>query len=133
MLSLPYVAGIVDGEGCISVAKRGPYITPTVQVANTDIGLLEIFYNQFGGNIDRNRESRPNRKPCHCWRLAGRAAKTFVQQIRPWLLIKGPQANIICGLIERRPGERMDSADFKYNEDVTALIRSLNRRGHAVI
>lgn len=56
-----YLAGILDGEGCLSLGGRlnARYITPTVQVTNTRYELLLWLHSRFGGSIYQTKEQRP--------------------------------------------------------------------------
>jgi hypothetical protein len=63
---LAYAAGIFDGEGCLSLAHRGKrgsgYITPSLQVGNTNEPLLRWLQECFGGGVYHNKESRPTHR-----------------------------------------------------------------------
>ncbi len=54
MLNKAYIAGIIDGEGCVSLTGRfdrhgiKKYVTPIIQVANTNFALIELLQKQFG-------------------------------------------------------------------------------------
>ena len=63
-----YAAGIIDGEGCISLRGRKVserlYTTPSIEVTNTNRDILVWLQNFFSGGIYLNKDERPTRKPC---------------------------------------------------------------------
>src|SRR4051794_4956362 len=98
-----YLAGILDGEGCVSLQVRPKngrfYITPRVQVSNTDEEFIRWLDRTIGaGNIYQNRNHRPTRKDLWLWSCAGSVARELVRATRPWLRIKAPQADLILAL-----------------------------------
>lgn len=103
MLSVEYVAGFFDGEGCIHLSaapayQRGvPYIryVLSVVVGQQRPDVTIDLVNTFGGNVcstlDRRR-ARP--RSYHQWRLNGRCAGEFLRRIRPHLRYKAAEADI---------------------------------------
>lgn len=128
-LNPAYVAGILDGEGCISVARRGRYITPTVQVSNTNFEILFALKADFGGNIYINKDKRPTRKLIGLWSVAGDKARNVVAFASQFLIIKKSQALLIASLPKRANGTRLTPHDFSINEEFIVKFRALNRRG----
>lgn len=131
-----YIAGITDGEGCISVAVRlKKYITPTIQVCNTDRSLCDWLYSIYGGNIDVRVDKRLERRTTFCWRVAGAKAVRFTRDVRPYLRIKHHQADIVLGIPRfKGPSKNtkpysMTAKDFAANRDIIRAIRKLNKRG----
>jgi len=60
-----YLAGIIDGEGCISLAKNGcarKYIK--IVVVNTSKDLIFWLKENFDGWIRLNKSKIGNRKDC---------------------------------------------------------------------
>jgi len=103
-----YIAGLFDGEGCISLTKcsriKERYKTPTftlrARIRMTDSNIINWLYITIGGNYygERNPTSRriksPNGKPYFEWGVAGRNAIEFLKQIYPYLKVKHLQAEI---------------------------------------
>ena len=124
MMNLAYVAGLVDGEGCIGIYHRskGRGYQAALIVSNTHRGVLELLQSAFGGDIVTARSRRL--RPCHQWRITDRAAMPLAQALLPYMVIKAPQMALLVafGLLReefrhapRRPGlghdywERQDS------------------------
>ena len=99
-----YLAGIIDGEGSVYIAKhkeysgRGlPYSYSTrVSVGNTDERLINWIQKTVKtGNIHFVQETRNNWKDHWHWLLADKNITPFLEQILPFLIIKKEQALIL--------------------------------------
>lgn len=135
---LAYIAGFIDGEGCISLAKRGKYITPSLQISNTDYDILEWIGGFYGLKVyDKIADRRPTRKPSYRLAVFGDKAIQILKDILPYLRVKKEQAEVVLGL--NRAASQRDSlgrlsrsitpeiaAD---NHNRLTRIRFLNRRG----
>lgn len=64
-----YLAGLFDGEGCVSFVRIRNNIHVTVMVTNTHQGLLQALRAQFGGDIRTLSGRRPGWKVGYCWRI----------------------------------------------------------------
>ena len=53
-IELSYLAGIFDGEGCVSTAGGQQNMQLHCSVGNTDPKMLLPFENLWGGKITRN-------------------------------------------------------------------------------
>lgn len=67
-----YVAGIIDGEGSISIHKdsRGNWYTPRIHVGNTDEKMIDYLLILLGGNKHNLKERYYNNKllkPQYAW------------------------------------------------------------------
>jgi len=107
-LSLEYVAGLVDGEGCISLIKSGKSKNsvsvrryPRVVVTNTHFGVL-LLAEQFGGRVYVHQ--RPGEvtktgvrasKPCFNWQTGSKQARDLLTAILPFLVIKQAKAKAV--------------------------------------
>jgi hypothetical protein len=126
-----WFAGIIDGEGCISLFKRSTYYVPAVKIANTNEKLInkcKEILNEAGIEYYirySDRGERKNAKPA--WEIALESRPRVVatlELILPYLVSKKEQAELVlewCSEKIRRPEDsRTDFID---------KIRSLNRRG----
>src|SRR5260370_5358402 len=94
-----YAGGFVDGEGCIAVPRS--YVTRSnrfsygvcVVVCNRDRSVLEWMKTLWGGwVVSLPAQARP--RTAWNWRSpTGLSARPFLTGVRPWLRIKGPQAD----------------------------------------
>jgi hypothetical protein len=102
-----YAAGFVAGEGCISVSrsfetKRGRYqYGVQVVVANRDRDVLDWMRRTWGGWVVIVLGRQGRARPSFTWRCStGLSARPFLNGIRPWLRIKGPQCDNALAMIE---------------------------------
>src|SRR3990167_2578066 len=94
-----YLAGIIDGEGCISIHKqlgtrqlRKRHIL-YIHIANTDEKLMQYLLNKVGGNVSR-RQVKKKWKISRVWRIGDNKAKELLKQVYPYLILKRKQAKI---------------------------------------
>ena len=87
---LAYAAGLFDGEGSISLVrqKNNRSHSPQVAVASNDLEVLVWFRKRFGGSIVTKRPRKSTHSVSYDWRLTDRRALTFLQLIRPYLVIE---------------------------------------------
>lgn len=100
--NLAYMAGILDGEGCITVdwvnsyGTRKPY--PVVVVKMTSYDLLLWVQSIFGGYLYPVSPSRlisgNSRKPQWTWKLDMPSTTWFLRLMVPFLKIKHRQARL---------------------------------------
>ena len=93
---LGYMAGIIDGEGCIRLGRNkgnGQY-QMMIQVGMVELHAISLLQETFGGNI---REERvPNRRSIYRWVLGKREEViNFIEVMEPLLLIKQPQLQVL--------------------------------------
>lgn len=140
---LAYTAGIIDGEGCISIQKstglkhrRNFFLS--VRVTNTNEWLVNWLKMQYGGCI----VFRPNHdgiaKDSWQWSLGGPKAAEMLEYIKPYLMIKRPQADLALAfqhkkrdMIFKRQAPLSDS-DLVLREADYLLMHHMNRRGKEV-
>jgi hypothetical protein len=119
-LDIRYVAGLFDGEGWITVnvweVPGRDYIRYQlfIGIGMSHYPLMATMKQQFGGLLHRN-DSANKRDPVnrinYQWRLSSKAASGFLQSVRPWLNIKGEEADLA---IELQAHISSHGSDFKY-------------------
>lgn len=91
-----YIAGIVDGEGCIGIYNRwnrGYFIQLTI--TNTDKQFLKWVSKMMNGNMVKPiTDRRPKNKPSFQMTLDRLRAFEVLIRIQPFLRIKTKQANL---------------------------------------
>jgi hypothetical protein len=102
--NLNYMAGIVDGEGCILIKKYNKIIkqniNPTyelnVVLSNCRPELLEYFKYYFGGSIAtvKNSAKSSNQRDCYVWFLTTSLAEEFLKVIYPYLFLKKEEVKL---------------------------------------
>jgi len=146
-LTAAYVAGLIDGEGCIGITVNNRRTKPTYQ-ARIDVGmsekalpLLEALRRQYGGSLSKTRESTSAWGAAWRWALTSRAETTpFLRAIKPHLMLKAEQADLALRLLAM-VGTLPKTADGKPKwtdqaradaATIRAQVMDLNRKGPTV-
>lgn len=86
-VDLAYIAGLFDGEGCITRANG----RTIVQVGMTDREVIE-YLGSLGGTV-RIEHPPGNRQTLYRWRLLARLeVLEFLAALRPFLRVKAREA-----------------------------------------
>lgn len=131
-----YLAGIVDGEGCINIVKyhkenRYRYRLQ-LRVINTNRELVDWIKERWGGWItSRNRGSQ---RTVYEWIVTDQAAEDMLAEMNGWLIVKRDQANIALdfratyGKIQyKQGGLSQDTIDMR--DAMKEAISRLNKGG----
>lgn len=94
-----YIAGFIDGEGCIGIYNRGrkgytnnPYISVELKVSNTNQKPLKKIKKKYGGTIYcRKRKNGFGTMPIYEYTLVGKSLTKLLKDIEPFVIIKKPQ------------------------------------------
>ena len=109
-ISLQYIAGFFDGEGCIIIGKRYgktklPIYTLMTCLVNTYRPLIEELGRRFGASLSTkarvyrsgnygNVEYKNLRRTCFQWNAASEVAEKFLRDIYPHMIIKRAEAEL---------------------------------------
>jgi hypothetical protein len=87
---LPYAAGLFDGEGSISLVRHHNNRWPSPQVAgaSTDYEVVRWLQIRFGGSVVTKKPRSSAHSVSYDWRLTDRRALSFLDRIRPYLVIR---------------------------------------------
>jgi len=95
---LAYLAGIIDGEGCISLSKSHKndryYYRLQLTITNTSAELKQWLEDKFGGRIRTSYARSNNRSDILHWTVSGNQCQWLLRQVLPYLIIKKPQAEL---------------------------------------
>jgi hypothetical protein len=118
-LSWKYLAGLIDGEGCIdmqaSTDKRdgGYYCRPRLRITlsgEAGKSLLEMLSFNFGGHFDPQRrwKENPNWLPAYGWMLTGNThLRSVLQNLRNHLILKKEQASFAIWWLDHISGKHV--------------------------
>lgn len=148
---LAYLAGIIDGEGTISICDKRVMkrksqgirktnkvyrarinFSTSVSVANTDPRIIDWLIQNFGGSMSHSKRQEENWRPKITWIMKTTEMVNILTQIVPYLVLKKEQAIL---MIEAR--KTFDSnqkqeltSDEVYNRrlEIAQLIRDHNKR-----
>lgn len=130
---LAYIAGIVDGEGCIGLTRmKQTRIVMRVSVAMTDKIIPEWLDAEFGGTLSV-RNTRPGWKTRYDWNIYSQKALVFLKQVLPFLVIKKGQAELAITFQEARvPHIRLSNFQKELDGILYETCKTLNARGEAI-
>lgn len=102
-----YIAGLIDGEGCITITRRKKrknpkfsYYQPLLNISNTDKRIIDYAQNLIHGMIIKRIPGKPGDRRRKKWKLVyhliltGEKLKQTLKEILPYLRAKRKQAEI---------------------------------------
>ncbi len=147
MVSAKYLAGFVDGEGSLSLARRNrrnrsPEYSVRVALYNCDRGILEDIRRSWGGYLATVGSRFPGWRVSFSLIWTNAAAVRFLTRVKPFLRIKATRATALLEFHEhvrslsrrRDPRGRLLSLSKKEKStrrEFHARLRSMNRRGRS--
>lgn len=99
-----YFAGLIDGEGCISLQKRSDHhgYRPTVEVKMSCLNTILALKEEYGGTFLNKPAEREGWKDQYRWRVQDRSARLVIDKIYPYLITKKADAGVLLNYWERR-------------------------------
>ena len=99
-VDLSYIAGLFDGEGCISIAKcsprrigNSPYYRLEVAVVMANEYIPKLFQFHFGGRTYKKKGMEYWRQQWQ-WHAGSEEAVDFLKAILPYLRLKRDEAKL---------------------------------------
>ena len=144
---LIYLAGIIDGEGCITICRekklRKHCLTIrywcVVNVVNTNKVLMDWLHNTFAGKV---RSRRPdciplNWKTPYQWERVAQQAKELCVEVLPYLKLKKAQAQILITFADamKKPFYRhygVPKEEIEVRDRLCDTIQALNKKGRVI-
>lgn len=118
-----YVAGLIDGEGCIVISKCNRYrlgLNCWISIANTSLELMNWLVENVGGKAySKNPRQEPllfngrvcERLPCYNWNVnATIEVNELLSQIIPFLVIKKEKAQKCIEITSQKLAMEMEEA-----------------------
>lgn len=133
-----YVAGYVDGDGSILISynkphgrSKNPYFSGLVYATGCDRALAEEFQAQFGGNTKCNIDKRCDVwRPQYLWSISQGKSHELIDLIRPHLILKARQADLLVELGERRKlfhqNKLITEAELAIRDGIRKEVKRLN-------
>ena len=90
-VELAWTAGIIDGDGSITLTRRSkrPFRSPVVAVDSTDVEILHELSRLFGGHTVTKKKARQHHRQAWAWRLVGSEnIIAFLSQVLPYMRCK---------------------------------------------
>lgn len=137
---LAYAAGLLDGEGWFSIARkrgksRNMKYVPIVGVSMCDPGALEFMVELFGSRLYlKKRKPDENWRDVWKWEIESQRAVDVARMTLPYLRVKRAQALALLALYDERDwsiGRRdiLPPAEEERRMALKELMHELNRRG----
>lgn len=102
-IQLAYIAGFVDGEGCVQISKNGSLSLSIINTAHQTLTFIKRVLNC--GSV-APRKQKVN-KPQYVFRVYGTSAAEVLTALLPYLIEKRPQAELALEFFGRRAGVRI--------------------------
>lgn len=132
---LAYLAGLLDGEGCVTLTKRRSSVEPVIKVALTVKTPLELLHSYYGGNFTYYAEkANPKWKPSWTWSLySPDTIKLCLKELGELLLVKKAQADLMLRFLGERTlytgPSKIPSTETKLRLSYFREMKQLNQRG----
>ncbi len=133
-----YLSGLFDGEGSVGITVRRGSKTRggaarvrenhvlICALTMTHEAAVRLFYQRFGGQF-RGPLYRPSRQPQYTWRVLGEHAVAALNALRPYLLVKAPQADLALEFMHTRVRMKpLSDAEVAKRENYRQQIIQLN-------
>lgn len=98
---LAYIAGMLDGEGCISIKRQcyahsyyGPYFSLTVRIANTNPFVIEFIQEHIGGSLYFYENHTKQHKTMYEVSWCSLKAQEVLKLLLPFLIVKKEPAEL---------------------------------------
>lgn len=127
-----YLAGILDGEGCITVSagKRKTCVNynPLICVQNTSKQLIDWLQLTFGGQVYLSKKETAKTRTAWMWRITKkRNIESLLLSVLPYLLVKKNQAKLLLNFVRLEPSALTEQRVIIYGK-----LKNLNSRGKSV-
>lgn len=143
-ISWQYLAGFIDGEGCLGIARRKRrkeynahawYFQPFLMIANTNLEVLQTIQAFLGfGKVARVTVPK-GCKPAYKLTFVGKIKLLQVLKgIRPYLVVKAQNADELLDYLEfdlPRTFLTLPVIEYKRRETIFEKVRKLNLHGVA--
>ncbi len=142
-----YIAGVLDGEGCITIIRhdqskrstrhKSPSYRLAVTIYNTNKAMIDWLAERMEAHRYYKRRKSPNHKVCHMLVVSAKTAATFLRDIQPFVIAKQQQIQLALALQEtvnnyRKvhqltfPGEALTQAEIEKRDAIYQQMRELN-------
>ena len=132
-----YMAGIIDADGCINLSmyskKRYRNLcfdsVIAVEMAGNRVPMYLLNVTGIGHIHSRIRPGRE--KMMFRWQVSGNEADAFIKEIKPFLVLKGRQAEIFIEFRKTVNSKRTAKLDFFVIDIRKGLIQELRDQRYA--
>ena len=129
-MQLAYIAGLIDGEGTVTIRRLSGKWLPMIQIVNTDLPVMDWLYSVMNGPstmVQRTHHvNRPDRAMAYTFRMQGLGNLPTYRTLLPLLIIKKERLALMIEFCRiRLTQNRMEPLNERQLEIISA-IRNLN-------
>ncbi len=125
---LAYIAGIVDGEGCICIIKlRSGNFSLRFSVKMVNPSAINLIKEKFAGSV-YPVACVPPRRPKYDWKVCTKDAAIILGCLLPFLRVKKDQAIVALSFAETF-GTKTNKIDLLKREVLYLKMKKLNQVG----
>lgn len=151
-LKLAYLAGIVDGEGCLTIYKvapakynrfQNPQYRSTLKIANTNFALMDWLNKEFSNMNSGHKQhlrsifkkNSTHERWIYEWEVQGFRLVDILTQIQPYLVLKRRQSEVLLAFRATYIGRSFGAHKplcpkiIAQREEHLLEIRKLNAKG----
>ncbi len=137
-VQIAWLAGLIDGEGCISIVKGKPkgenkstiyYLSLAMNMI--DKPTIKLVQKLTGGSVCKRVVRGPNKRTFYSWTLTCQRALELLRIIKPYSITKATQVRLGIEFQSRiKPnGHRLLTAsELKIRDNYYTRMRQLKRR-----
>jgi hypothetical protein len=96
-----WAAGFIDGEGYLGTVRASGHIQPRIVAGQCTLEPLEKLRDVFGGCVYAHKKQRVEWRRFWAWQMQGGSCLRVALAIRPFLVVKAEQADILIELSRR--------------------------------
>ena len=129
-VSWKYLAGLIDGEGCIDLATTKVneqfYIQPRLRIGMADSALFLLEMNQlnFGGHLSSRESKNDNWQSSTTWALSGyKSTCPVLRNVVNHLILKKEQARLCLWMETNLKGTRLEQDVLKAVREELKLMK----------
>ena len=125
---IAYMAGLVDGEGTISIAmSKGTHrFRPFIEITNTDPFMIKWLQKYFWQKVRKGETDQ--HKPVFKVHLTGYGIIPFLEKIKPYLTAKKIQCFLLILFIKLRQDQNWKDSPSAKMLEILKDLRILNSR-----
>lgn len=132
-IDLAYLAGLIDGEGCLSISRVGNYgYGASIIIKMTNEEVIKWVHINFGGCLSKESRKAPQ-ETIYSWQLNTRAEiLNLLRALQPYLKVKKVNAKVVAGFCLRFPDARrlgVVKEDISEKYKYYKVAQALNSRG----
>jgi len=124
---LAYIAGIVDGEGCIStyLCRKREVVHIKLAISNTSKTLMKYLSNKLDFGF-RESKKHINRKQQYRMIFTNKKAISLIKKIYPYLIIKNPYSKLMLKFCFNKQGVHLTEDELESRRYIRREIFKLN-------